>query len=271
MHHLELFGPKLGGDEAQHPHAPRSVSESLGGLGQQFPNLSGRQQGQGQERQAATVGHRGGEGGSVADPGHGTLGDRVPGAVGLGHTAARCQWRSRSGGIEMFGDRGPNGLYHPAHGHVPAGQPGGEATVLTKGHEVVAQAEPEPGRHLGGRGVLGQGGGGEVGSGVDAVTADHPGLAAVHGPEGMAGIGIERRLAHQTELDVEHHASTAARHHRGRGVRPDTTPRPHRHPEVDHLLEQDERLGRSDHTSGLTTRRNQAVHSRVDRSDTLSA
>ena len=76
-HDLELLLAELGGDEAEDADAPRAVAEPLRVWSSRRSISARMHQGERQEGQAAAFGHRVGEGGDVADAGHGPLGDRV--------------------------------------------------------------------------------------------------------------------------------------------------------------------------------------------------
>ena len=99
----------------------------------------------------------------------------------------------------------------------------------------------------------------QVGAGVEAVAADDPGLAAVHGAEGVAGGVVELALAHQRQLGVEDHAGGPARPRRRRrcGGRCRPAPRPAA-PSAGELLEEDERLDLADPAAGLAALDDQA-------------
>ena len=88
--HRQLLVAQVLGHEAEHAHAPGPVAQAGGGLLQQGPDLGlAPQQRQGQEGQAAALGHRLGEGGPVRHAGHGALDHRVGRAGGGGHARAR--------------------------------------------------------------------------------------------------------------------------------------------------------------------------------------
>ncbi len=70
---LKLRGPDLRRGEAEDPDSPGGAREQSLRLLQQDPDLVPAHQGQREERQTAPVGHRPGELGPVADPGHGSL------------------------------------------------------------------------------------------------------------------------------------------------------------------------------------------------------
>ena len=219
---LELRLAHLGGHEAEDADAPRAVAEQRGGLFQQGADLVARHEGEGEEGQPAAVGHRGGEGGAVADARHGALGDRVAGAEGGGEGAALGEGRGRGGGIEVLVDGAAQALGHAAGGAEAVGEALGEGAVLAHGQELGAQVVgAEGGHHVGGRRLRVGRGDGQVGAGEDAVPAEHHGLAAVHGPDGLADGGGQGGLAHEGQLRVEHDAHGPAGDGRRGGVAPD--------------------------------------------------
>ena len=133
--------------------------------------------------------------------------------MGSGHAGAGCQRRRRGRGRQVLGHRPSHGLHHPADRGEAAGQALGEAAVLAERNQVGLEVGAQPGRHVGGGDVVGERRGREVGPGVDAVAPHHPGLAAVHGLQSLAGIHAQTALTEQAELPVEHHALAAPGDH----------------------------------------------------------
>ena len=208
---LELCLPHLGGHETEDADAPGAVAEQGSGLLEQGADLVARHEGEGEEGQPAAVGHRGGEGGAVADPRHRALGDRVAGAQGGGEGAALGEGRGRDGGVEVLVDGVTQALGHAAGGAEALRQALRERAVLAHGQVLGAEVVgPEGGDHLGGRGVGVGGGHGQVGPGEDPVLTDHDGLAAVHRPDGLANGGRQGGLADERQLGVEEDAGGPA-------------------------------------------------------------
>ncbi len=251
LHHGQLLLAQLGRDEAQDPDPPGPVAQQLGGLGQQRFDLRTPHQGQSQEGQAAAVGHRGGEGGLVADPRHRALGDRVSGPVRLGHAAAGPQGSVLGGLIQVRADGPAHGLDDAARGLEAVGQPGRGRAVLAHGDQIGAQIRTQLVGHHHARLARVAGGHGQIRPRVDAMAADHPRLAAVHGRDGGPGGSGQAALAHQGQLAVEHHASGAEGDGAGGGVQADPAAGPDRHAQPDGVLEQHEGLHRPDPAAAL--------------------
>lgn len=159
-------------------------------------------------------------------------------------------------------DRGIHRLHDPTDGHVAVGQTRGEPAVLADRHQRGLQVRAEERGDLVGTRVLGQDRRREVGAHVEAVAADHSGLAAVHGPDGPGHVLGQPGLAHQRQLAVEHHARRAAGDGRGGRVATDAAAHPHRQAEVDDLLEQDGCLGGADPAAGLAPRGDEPADAR---------
>ena len=245
----QLLLAQLGRHEAEDADAPRTVAELRGRLRQERVDLVAAHQGQGEEREGAALGDGGGEAGAVADARHRALHERVARAVRGRERRALGQ---RVGGPRggALGDRRLRERVDDA-GHGPvAGQVGGEAGVLADREHGVVQAAPvhhglDRRAPLRGRGVprhqlaLGRrqrGGGREVGAHVRPerraeVRAEARRLAAVERGDARLRRLVERRLAGQQDLGVEHGARGAGHDAGGGGVAAHAALHPERHAE----------------------------------------
>ena len=261
--HLELGFTDLRGDESEDADPPGPVPEQLGRLGQQRSGLVSAQEGQGQEGKGAAVGDGLGEGGPVADPGHRTLGHRIDEVMGGGQGGPRCQGPGLEGGGEVGVDGVEHGLDHSTGGLVPGGQIAGEGAVLANADQLVLKAPvPEQGLDLLQGRRLVHPGGQDVGSQVDAVAGEHPGLAAVHGADGRGqGRGeAADRFPHQGQLGVEDHSRCTTGDRCRRGVGADAAPDPDGHvDQAQHLLEEYEGTGVPDPATALGADHDEAV------------
>ena len=152
------------------------------------------------------------------------------------------QRRDRGRGREVIVDGDAQPGDHAGRGAEPPRQPARERRLLAErqaaGRQIVAaeartQLVDRRARHRRDR---------QIGAGVDPMTRDHGGLAAVHRADRGAQLGAERRLPHQRELNVQNDAGRAARRARRRGVNADAALHPDRHGQRgDQPLRQDER------------------------------
>ena len=259
LHRGELLLAQLGRHEAEDSDAPRAAGKQRGRLLEEGLDLRATQQGEGQERQTARLCDGGRERRAVAHAGHGALGDRVAQPVRLGDTGARTQWEVLGGDGHVLGDRVAHRLDHTAGRLESTCQFEGHGAVLADRHEVGGDVGPELRGDRAGGLVGGATCHREIRPGVYAVVSDHAGLAAVHRCDRVARRTRQVALTDQCELRVEHDAARSQRDGAGCGVQPDPAPRPHRHAEIDGLLEQDERLGRPDSTAALAALGDQSL------------
>ncbi len=125
---FELCPAQLVRCEAEQPDAPRPAGQPARGLGEQGVHFPAVHDGQGQKGQAARIGHGGGEGRPVADPGHGALdhGQQIL-------TGARQEGPGPGGRADVAGDRRPDRLDDTAGGAVARGEAGGRRPLLADG------------------------------------------------------------------------------------------------------------------------------------------
>ena len=189
----DVRGREPGGRGRGDADAPRQPAEPVGRLAQQLGDLVAVHQGERQERQAALLGDRARERGTVADVRHRPLHDRVGGAAGA---LARSERLHPDGGPQVRADLVADRLDHSPGGLVPGRERRGGRAVLPD------RQRPPLDDH-------------------GAVGVRHPPRHRRRDLGGRVGLPDER------ELHVEHHAGRAARHRRRGRVRPDAARRVH--------------------------------------------